>query len=189
MNTLQNGNKLAVLVSNGFNEKDLVDVQRVLLGEGVSMRIISMDNGLTSSWNGSDWGLNFAADSALNTALAADYDMLVVPGGQRSVDKLKHTAHTRRFINGFVDQSKPVVVMGEALELLEFAGKLSGMTVCGDEAKREMAEQAGATWVEDGFVVDGMVMTGPALSEDSADYVSAIKDFLVADYTMMDEAA
>ena len=99
-NSLQ-GAKIAILVANGFNEQDLTSAQRILQGYGAYLRVISMDNGLVNSWNGTGWGLNFAADKMLNEALAADFSMLMVPGGRRSVDKLKLTAHTRRFINGF----------------------------------------------------------------------------------------
>lgn len=183
------GEKIAVLVSNGFSEQDFIQVQRLMQEMGGNLRIVSMNNGLTSSWNGSDWGLNFAADSVLNEALAADYSMLVIPGGQRSADKLKHTAHTRRFINGFVDGSKPVVALGEGLELLAFSEKLSGMSVAGADDKREYAEQEGAVWVDASYAIDGNVMTAASLSEESADVLGAIKEFLVADFNDMAEAA
>ena len=182
------GEKIAVLVSNGFSEQDFIQIQRLMQEMGGVMRIVSMNNGLTSSWNGSDWGLNFAADAVLNEALAADYSMLVMPGGQRSADKLKHTAHTRRFINGFVDSGKPVIAMGEALELFAFAEKMSGMSVTGADAQREMAEQAGATWVDESYAIDGHVMTMVGLSAESSDVLAAIKEFLVAD-SMLVEAA
>lgn len=183
------GEKLAVLVSNGFSEKDLVETQRVAQSLGATMRIISMDNGLVNSWNGMDWGLNFAADSALNAALAADYSMLVVPGGQRSIDKLKLTAHTRRFINGFVDASKPVVIMGEAIDLLEFAGKLAGMDVAGMDSKKDMAEAAGAKWIDGEYTIHGTVMTGVSVGDSSSAYMQAVQDFLVADAGEIAEAA
>ncbi len=114
------GEKLAVLAANGFCENDLTVIQKSLQPLGVTTRIIGMDNGLISSWNGNGWGLNFAADSVLNSALAADFSMLFIPGGQRSVDKLQLTAHTKRFIGGFVGSGKPVVAVGEALGLIEF---------------------------------------------------------------------
>lgn len=182
------GEKIAVLVANGFIEQDFIQIQRLMQEMGGNMRIVSMNNGLTNSWNGTDWGLNFAADNVLNEALAADFSMLVIPGGQRSADKLKLTAHTRRFINGFVDMGKPVVALGEALELLAFSEKLSGMSVAGADNMREMAEQAGATWMDTDYAIDGNVMTAAMLNAETQETVAALKDFLVAD-TMMDEAA
>ncbi|MCB1532521.1 MAG: DJ-1/PfpI family protein [Alphaproteobacteria bacterium] len=182
------GEKIAVLVSNGFNEQDFIQMQRLVQDLGGTIRIISMNNGLTSSWSGSDWGLNFAADKMLNEALAADFSMLVVPGGQRSVEKLKLTAHTRRFINGFLDSGKPVVVLAEALELLEYAEKLAGRTVAGMDEKKDMAEQAGAQWATGSYAIDANLLSAGALSEDSTDILAAIKEFLVADTAMVEAA-
>ena len=113
------GQKVAFLVANGLNESDLIETQKIVQALGGDTRIISMDQGLVSSLNDQGWGLNFAADQALNQSLAADYDAIVVPGGQRSIEKLQLTAHTRRFLRGFYETHKPVCVLNEGVELLE----------------------------------------------------------------------
>lgn len=115
------GHKVAFLVANGLNETDLIASQKAVQALGADTRIISMDQGLVSSLNETGWGLNFAADQGLNTSLAADYAAVVVPGGQRSIDKLQLTAHTRRFIRGFYETNKPVCVINEGKDLLTFA--------------------------------------------------------------------
>lgn len=123
------GKKTAILVANGFAEQDLIKTQRAIQQLGGDTRIVSMDQGLVNSWNAEGWGLNFAADQALNGALAADYDSLIIPGGQRSMDKLKLTAHTRRFINGFLDCGKPVACVNEALDIMAFTELLGTRNV------------------------------------------------------------
>ncbi len=115
------GSKIAFLVANGLDEADLIEAQKTVQALGADTRIISMDQGLVSSLNDKGWGLNFAADQALNQSLAADYSALVIPGGRRSVEKLQLTAHTKRFINGFYTTGKPVCIIDEAVELLKFA--------------------------------------------------------------------
>lgn len=178
------GEKIAVLVANGFCEKDLTALQRALQPLGATMRIISMDHGLVNSWNDGAWGLNFAADSALSAALAADFSMLLIPGGSRSIEKLKLTAHTRRFIGGFADTGKPVVVCREALDLLIFADKLAGRTVSGLETLKDAAVQAGATWADAPFTIDNNLMTGVGVQaetpEQSAEFVNAVMEFLTS---------
>ncbi|MFK7839988.1 MAG: DJ-1/PfpI family protein [Bdellovibrionales bacterium] len=113
------GSKIAFLVANGLNERDLVEAQRVIQNLGADTRIISMDQGLVSSLNDQGWGLNFASDHALKASLAADYSAIVIPGGQRSIEKLQLTAHCKRFIRGFYDSQKPLCFMNEAQQLLE----------------------------------------------------------------------
>lgn len=173
------GTKLAVLVANGFCEKTLTALQRSLLPMGVAIRIVSMDQGLVNSWNGETWGLNFAADQSLNQALAADYDALLVPGGQRSLDKLKLTAHTKRFINGFLQTGKPAAIADDALDLLVHIEQIAGRTVSGPQSMREAVEAAGAVWSEDAHVADGSLISG-ALSENP----EAVGAFLVMQETL-----
>ncbi len=182
------GQKLAVLVANGFCEKDLTEMQRGLMKMGANVRIVGMDQGLVNSWNESGWGLNFAADQMLSEALGVDFSMLVMPGGQRSADKLKLTAHTRRFIGSFMDARKPVVVFDQALELLIFSQRLSGRTVAGPENLKPEAEQAGAQWAATPFAIDGNLMTGGSMTGDRAEYVAEALEFLTSSMAV-DKAA
>lgn len=112
------GTKIAILAANGFDEADMIAAQRALTQAGATMRLVSSDNGLVNGWNGQGWGHNFAVDAPLNTALGVDYEGLVVIGGERSLDKLKLTAHTKRFIGSFLAAQKPVVAMGESAQVL-----------------------------------------------------------------------
>lgn len=112
------GQKIAILAANGFDEADMIAAQRALVAAGATMRLVSSDNGLVNGWDGKGWGHNFPVDAALNTALGVDYDGLVIVGGQRSFDKLKMTAHTKRFIGSFMLAQKPVVAFGEAADVL-----------------------------------------------------------------------
>lgn len=178
--TLQ-GVKIAVLVANGFSEKDMTLTQQALLPAGASIRLVSMDQGLVNSWNESGWGLNFAADQVLSEALAADYDMLIVPGGQRSVDKLKLTAHTRRFIGGFADAGKPLALFEEATSLLTFAGRANGYTVTGPEQVRAEAEAAGASWSGDEVTISRNLITGRSSEKGSEAYSRRIGEFFASE--------
>lgn len=159
------GQRIAILVANGFSEQDLIRTQRVVQAMGGDTRIVSMDQGLVNSWNGTTWGLNFAADQALNTSLAADYEILIVPGGERSAEKLKLTAHTRRFMNGFLATGKPVIAANEAVDLLSFTEILEGKTVAGDN---------------DGVVIDGNLLTCRLDDANEGDVADAIRNFLEA---------
>lgn len=168
------GVKVAVLAANGFDEKDFIAVQRALAEAGASMRIISTDQGLVNGWDGQGWGHNFAVDTPLNSALGVDYDALVIPGGSRSLDKLRLTAHTRRFIGSFMGAMKPVAVMGDALSLMVFAEQLNGKTVSGPEAMEATAIKAGATWQNEAVSMDGALITGVCDDAGRAAFISTM---------------
>jgi protease I len=182
------GENLAVLVANGFHESDLTMTQKALQPLGANIRIVSMDHGLVNSWNEQGWGLHFAADKALNAALAADFSMLVIPGGSRSIEKLKLTAHTRRFISGFIDMRKPVAFFGDAVELLGFSERLSGRSVVSSESFKEQALAAGANISQDVYQIDESIITGGYDAATLPEYVQAVSSFFVSSFSMKEAA-
>ena len=90
-----------------------------------------MNQGLVNGWNeeAEGWGHNYAVDTQLNSALGVDYDGLIIPGGKRSIDKMKMTAHTRRFISSFMSSNKPVAVMDDAMDIMDHAQAVEGYNV------------------------------------------------------------
>lgn len=182
------GVKVAVLAANGVDEKDLTSVQRALAEAGATMRIISTDQGLVNGWDGQGWGHNHAVDTQLNSALGVDYDALVIPGGQRSLDKLRLTAHTRRFIGSFMGAMKPVAVMGDALALMVFAEQLNGKAVTGPEGCEAMAIRAGANWSNESIVMDGALLTGLCDDDSRAAYISTMIELFEHNTTLQQAA-
>lgn len=180
--------KIAVLISNGFNETEFLSIQKAMIEQGASLRIISTDSGLVNGWDGKGWGHNFAIDAQLNTALGIDYDALIIPGGQRSLDKLKLTAHSRRFIGSFLAALKPVACMGDAVQLLAHTDHLSGKTVSGPESKKAIAETAGATWTEN-MAQDGLLLTGDVEGDKLTGYVVAAIDMMAQTLQTVKQAA
>lgn len=183
------GEKIAILAANGFCEQDMTSAQRALLDAGANVRVVAMEQGLINGWNGQGWGLSFAADAVLSSALAADFEMLVIPGGSRSVEKLKLTAHTRRFISGFLDSGKPVAVFGDALDLLIFTGKAAGRIVTGPDALEKAAAAAGAEWSIEPQVTSGNLITGGTDPLRRAAYVEAVTDHFIGSLERVSVAA
>jgi protease I len=181
--------KMAVLMSNGFNESEFLAIQRAMIEQGASLRIVSMDSGLVNGWDGKGWGHNFAVDAQLNTALGIDYDALIIPGGQRSLDKLKLTAHSRRFIGSFLAAMKPVICMGDAVQLLAYTDHLSGKTVAGPADKKSIIETAGGAYSEDALVNHQNLMTGLTDSENLPSFVSSAIEMIVESLSMLKQAA
>jgi putative intracellular protease/amidase len=172
MNKSIAGTKIAILIANGFNEQDMTLAQRALQAAGAHAKIISVEQGLVNGWTGNAWGHNFAVDMQLSSALAADFDRLVIPGGKRSLEKLKLTAHTKRFIGGFMDTGKPVAAFDDALEILAFTEKLNGRIVSGSAIQMSLAIQAGAQWSEEPFTIDRNLLSGR--TENPSEFIEAI---------------
>lgn len=171
------GMKAAILVANGFNENEMTIFQRGMMEAGAYPRIISVENGLANGWQGTTWGHYFAVDCQLSDALAADFDILIIPGGQRSLDKLKLTAHTRRFIGGFMAAHKPIMVIGDGVNLLSMTGLVNDYTVTGPETSKDAVIAAGGSWSESSPVINGSLISCQSTPETLKELVETLVNF------------
>jgi protease I len=174
------GTKIAILIANGFCEQDMTETQRALLEAGANVRIVSPEQGLVNSWTGDAWGHHFAVDAPISTALGADYSMLVIPGGQRSHDKLKLTAHTKRFVSSFLAARKPVAVFGDALNIVLATDHVAGRTLHGPEKLEAAVISAGGTWGMESPCFDGSVMSGEVSPQNRGLFIKGLVGFFIA---------
>jgi len=185
MTSSLSGGKAALLVANGFEESQMIEAQKALQKQGISSRIVAMGQGLVNGWTGQGWGLHFAADQSLSQSLAADYDLLIVPGGTRHIEKLKLTEHTRRFVSGFVDQGKPVALCDEALDLLLHLGRAAGARVATPASIADTLQAAGAICADEKIVADENVIT----ADLKDDLHGAMADLVLTLKAKLDEPA
>ncbi len=113
------GKTIAIMVANGFEETGFIAIQRAMMNAGAKLKVVSRETGLTNAWSGNGWGMSYPADATLSTALAIDYSALIVPAGIRHVDSLKSEAHAKRVLRAFLRENMPVLLQGEAVELIE----------------------------------------------------------------------
>jgi protease I len=180
------GKTVAILVANGFEEIEMTEPQRALLAAGAALKVVSTEQGLVNGWHGQAWGHYFAVDVQLSSALAADFDALLVPGGERGVAKLAANPHTRRIVRGFIDAGKPVAAIGHAPQLLVLAERAQGRTVAAADAVRDALIAAGATVSDEVLVQDGNLITArdevdmPTLKQAVVQHVENIAANLAA---------
>ncbi|MFV3075156.1 DJ-1/PfpI family protein [Niveispirillum fermenti] len=167
------GKNIAILVANGFEEVEMTEPQRALLKAGAKPKIISPEQGLVNGWHGAAWGHYFPTDRHVGEVLAADFDLLVLPGGDRSVAKLATNPHTRRIVGSFVDAGKGIAAFGKGVELLALVERIKTRTVTGADSARAALEAAGAVWSEDAVVQDRFLLTAQS-SENMADLIDAM---------------
>lgn len=165
------GKTVAILVANGFEELEMTEPQRALLKQGAAPKIISPEQGLVNGWHGAAWGHYFPTDKHVGDVLAADFDLLVLPGGERSIAKLANNAHTRRIVGSFMDAGKGVAAIGGGVGLLAVAERAKGRTVAAPEAAVEALTAQGAKVAEeDAVVVDRFLVTARS-QENLAEFI------------------
>lgn len=183
------GKTIAILVGSGFEEGQMTETQRALLAAGATPKVVSMDQGLVNGWHGTGWGHYFAVDQQISTALAADFDAALVPGGDRSVAKLASNPHTRRMLRSFMDGFKPIAMLGTAPQLLALAERAKGRTLTADAGAHEALAAAEAVLQDEPLVVDGNLMTARNDVDIDTFKAAFVEHLLGADKTENQEAA
>lgn len=114
--------KIALLAANGVSEKEMTAIARALASQKTRPMVITPETGLIHTWGESTWGHCYPSDAKIEVSLGSDYDRLIIPGGQRHVDKLMTNPHTKRFVTAMMAMKKPVAVFAEAEKIMTTNG-------------------------------------------------------------------
>jgi protease I len=171
---------VAILAADGFDEHQMTEIQKALTKARARLKIVAPEAGLVNGWQGEGWGHHFHVDAPIGEALGSDFDMLVLPGGARSVEKLKANAHARRIVNHFLAANKPIAAIGDGVGLLALGDKIGGRLVAASVAAQEALKAAGVQIGDDNQEIDGNLLT--ATGDDLAAWVeNAVAFFADAD--------
>lgn len=159
------GKRAAILVENGFCERELVQAETALKKISINPRIISANTALVEGWNEakqsnqSNWGQKYASHAMLGQAMPCDFEVLVIPGGIRSVDKLRQEKDLKSFISGFIATGKPVIVYNQAVDLLLFHEMTKGYSIAARDQMCDTLGSSGARCASKEFVVSKNLIT------------------------------
>jgi protease I len=164
------GKTIALLAANGFDENQMTEIQRALTTAKAKFKTVAPEQGVVNGWQKDHWGHYFPVDAHISEALGSDFDILVIPGGERAMAKLKTNAHTRRIVNHFLEAGKPIAAIGAGVGLLALSGKIAGITVAAPAECHDELKAVGAVVSEDAQEVYEMVLTSNG--EDNAAWVA-----------------
>jgi protease I len=154
-----NGKKIAILATDGYEQTELTDPKKNLEQAGAKVDVISIKSGEIKGWNHTDWGKSVKVDHLVTEVKPADYDALVLPGGQINPDKLRTDKNAVSFIKEFVQSGKPVAAICHGPWGLVEAGVVKGKTVTSWPSIHTDLKNAGANWVDKEVVQDGNLIT------------------------------
>src|SRR5262245_18118573 len=121
--------KAAILTEHGFEEVELTSPMNALEKAGVTVHIISSQNGKVKGWNHDHWSIEIDVDKTISEANPEDYDMLVLPGGVMNPDKLRLNKEAFAFAEHFLEQGKPLAAICHGPQTLIETGMLDGRTM------------------------------------------------------------
>lgn len=154
-----NGRRVAILVTDGFEQKELAEPRKALDEAGAQTQIVSPKAGEVEGWNHYDKGDKFKVDVPLDTANAADFDALLLPGGVANPDQLRALPKAVEFVKAFFAAGKPVAAICHGPWTLIEAGAVKGRTMTSWHSLKTDLTNAGAKWVDEECVTDNGLVT------------------------------
>ena len=159
MSTDLNGRRVAILVTDGFEQVELTEPKAALEEAGAATSIVSPKSDKVKGWQHTEWGDKFAVDVALDDADLKDFDALLLPGGVINPDKLRLEPKAIEFIKAFVQAGKPVAAICHGPWTLIDAEAVRGRTITSWPSLKTDLRNAGAKWVDEEVVVDNGIVT------------------------------
>lgn len=153
------GLKVAILVTDGFEQVELTEPRKALDEAGAETSIVSPKDDRVRGWKFTEWGDELAVDVPLNQASPQDFDALLLPGGVINPDKLRTQPEAVAFAKAFFDAGKPVASICHGPWTIIETGAVRGRRMTSWPSLRTDLSNAGAEWVDQEAVVDRRLVT------------------------------
>jgi protease I len=153
------GLTVAILVTDGFEQVELLRPRQALDEAGATTRIVSPKDGTVRGWNFTDWGSEQKVDVALSAARPQEFAALLLPGGVINPDALRIDPKAVAFVKAFFDAEKPGAAICHGPWSVIEAGAARGRRMTSWPSLKTDLKNAGAEWVDREFVVDRGLLT------------------------------
>jgi len=171
------GKRVAILATNGFEQSELLEPRKALDAQGAKTQVVSPEKQSIKGWNEKNWGEEVPVDLALDSADAADFDALLLPGGVMNPDKLRMEPRAVQFVRQFFEAKKPVAAICHGPWMLVEAGAVRGRTVTSWPSLQTDIRNAGGKWVDQEVVVDEGLVTSRKPADIPAFNKKMIEEF------------
>jgi len=171
------GRKVAVLVTDGFEQIELTSPMQVLKAAGAEVSIVSLAAGEIQGFHHFEKADRFNVDLDVADASASTFDALLLPGGLGNPDALRANAAAVSFVRGFFEQHKPVAAICHGPWLLAEADVLKGRRVTSYASIKTDLMNAGAEWTDEACVVDQGLVTSRSPADLEAFNAKLIEEF------------
>lgn len=154
-----NGLKVAILVTDGFEQVELVEPRKALDAAGAKTQIVSPKTDRVRGWKFTEWGDELPVDVSLEKTRPENFDALLLPGGVINPDKLRIEPKAVNFVKSFFDAGKPVAAICHGPWTIIEAGAARGRRIASWPSLKTDLRNAGADWVDQESVVDGNLVS------------------------------
>lgn len=173
------GKRVALLVTDGFEQAELTGPKEALEALGATTEILSAKTGKVTGWNHTTPADTFTVDKTFDTAKIEDYDAIVLPGGVVNSDTIRLDEMAVELVKDAARADKPIAVICHGAWILATADLVKGKTMTSWPSLTDDLKNAGANWVDQEVVVDGKLISSrkpddiPAFNQKLIDALAA----------------
>lgn len=183
MADIQNKKVLAIVTNYGVEQDELVVPVAKLKEAGAHVTVAAVDKDTIKTLVGDkDPGQDVVADIEIADANAADYDLLLIPGGTINADTLRTENDATALVTAFAGAGKTIAAICHGPWVLVESGVLDGKTLTSYESVATDVRNAGGSWVDQSVKVcpsnDWTLITSRT-PQDLGDFVPAVIDALM----------
>ncbi len=156
MNQNLNGTRVAILLTDGFEQAELTGPQEALQQAGAVTTIISSKPGKVQGFNHDEKADAFAVQATFDDADADPdrFDAVLLPGGVMNADQIRILPQAQAFVQAIDAAHKPLAVICHGAWLLISAGLVDGRSLTSWPTLQDDIRNAGGTWLDSEVVQD-----------------------------------
>jgi len=153
------GMRVAILVSDDFEQAELTEPKKALEQAGAKITIISPNAGQVTGMNHDTKADSFKVDMTLDQANPNDFDAVMLPGGALNADFIRMNPKAQAFVKQIDQSGRPMAVICHAPWLLISSGCVKGRTLTSWPSIQDDIRNAGGNWVDKEMVRDHNLVT------------------------------
>lgn len=159
------GIRIAILVSDGYEELELLEPKQTLERSGATMFVVAPARDRVKGIDRGKRKQSVPVDVPLESAKPEDFHALLLPGGSENAEHLISNPEAMKFVGNFLRRHKLVAAIGEGIEILGRSGVLRGRMVAANDSLQAELTEAAAIAVDEGVVCDGNLITARSLAD------------------------
>jgi protease I len=146
--------RVAVLVTDGFEEAELLEPVRALNEAGATVKIVAPSMDAVQGFRHHEKGASVQPDGILDDLNTDAYDAVLLPGGALNADELRTQEKVKSFLKTIQTEDKPIAAICHAPWELISAGIVEGRTLTSFHTIQDDIVNAGGKWLDQEVVID-----------------------------------
>ncbi|QOL80223.1 type 1 glutamine amidotransferase domain-containing protein [Pseudooceanicola spongiae] len=151
--------RILILSTNGFEQSELEVPRDQLRAKGATVHVATPDGTPIKGWDEDNWGREAEADLAISGVMVADYDALVLPGGQINPDILRTIPEAVALVKAFHTAGKVIGAICHGPWMLVEADIVKGRAVTSYPSIKTDVINAGGLWEDSQVACDKGIVT------------------------------